>query len=92
VTILRAAQQENANGERKQSEVHIALRVTNAETCKQWLESMLGFRIKNEFEFNSMQFVWVSPEGAESPVIEVIWGRLNQPFSGRPIGCGKVRF
>src|ERR1700748_388493 len=65
---------------------HVALTVPDAEEYKSWLTSMLGFRVRSEFPFNGMQFVWMSPEDSDAPVIEVIGGgSRDEPSEGSPL-------
>jgi catechol 2,3-dioxygenase-like lactoylglutathione lyase family enzyme len=65
---------------------HVALTVPDAGEYKNWLASMLGFRVQREFPFNGMQFVWMSPEGSDSPIIEVIGGgSRDESQEGSPL-------
>jgi catechol 2,3-dioxygenase-like lactoylglutathione lyase family enzyme len=56
---------------------HIALRVGDVEAGKKWLTTMLGFRVQREFQIAGNDFVFLSPDGAEAPVIELVGGPVD---------------
>ena len=57
---------------------HIALRVEDVEAATKWLTTMLGFRVQREFQVADRDFVFLSPGGAETPVIELVGGPVDE--------------
>jgi catechol 2,3-dioxygenase-like lactoylglutathione lyase family enzyme len=57
---------------------HIALRVGDVEAGKKWLTTMLGFRVQREFQVADRDFAFLSPDGAEAPVIELVGGPVDE--------------
>jgi catechol 2,3-dioxygenase-like lactoylglutathione lyase family enzyme len=56
---------------------HIALRVADVEAGKTWLTTMLGFRVERELQIMGLDFAWLSPGGAKTPVIELVGGPVE---------------
>jgi catechol 2,3-dioxygenase-like lactoylglutathione lyase family enzyme len=56
---------------------HVALRVEDVEGTKNWLVTVLGFRVEREFQFAGNEVVLLSPGGAKVPVIELIGGPVE---------------
>ena len=54
---------------------HVALRIADADEGKTWLTTMLGFRVDREFQFAGLHFIFLSPMGAKTPIIELVGGR-----------------
>jgi glyoxylase I family protein len=56
---------------------HTALRAEDVEACKNWLTTVLGFRVEREFQFAGNDVVWLSPGGAKAPIIELVGGPVE---------------
>ncbi|WP_424632069.1 VOC family protein [Bradyrhizobium sp. SYSU BS000235] len=56
---------------------HYALRVGDVEAGKTWLTTMLGLRVEREFQIAGNDFVFLSPGGARTPVIELVGGPVE---------------
>jgi catechol 2,3-dioxygenase-like lactoylglutathione lyase family enzyme len=56
---------------------HIALRVEDVEAGKKWLTTLLGFRVQREFQIAGNDFAFLSPDGAGTPVIELVGGPVE---------------
>jgi len=57
---------------------HYALRVGDVEASKKWLTTMLGFQVRREFQIGDRDFAFLSPDGAEAPVIELVGGPVDE--------------
>jgi catechol 2,3-dioxygenase-like lactoylglutathione lyase family enzyme len=56
---------------------HIALRVEDVEAAKNWLTSVLGFRLQGERLLGGNKVAFLIPGGAEAPVIDLIGGPVD---------------
>jgi catechol 2,3-dioxygenase-like lactoylglutathione lyase family enzyme len=57
---------------------HIALRVENVEAGKNWLTTVLGFRVQRELQLGRHNVVFLLPAGANAPIIDLIGGPVDQ--------------
>jgi catechol 2,3-dioxygenase-like lactoylglutathione lyase family enzyme len=56
---------------------HVAIRVPDAESCKDWLATMLGLQVRRQFEYNGLSFIFMAGGETGDPIIEVIGGQLD---------------
>lgn len=59
---------------------HVALRVENAQETKDWYVAMLDLRVAREFDYNGLQFIWLSTGSADEPFIELVGGLSVDPI------------
>jgi catechol 2,3-dioxygenase-like lactoylglutathione lyase family enzyme len=57
---------------------HIALRVEDVEASKNWLTTVLGFRVQRELQLGGHNVVLLLPAGANAPIIDLIGGPVDQ--------------